>query len=100
MKLTILLILLISFSGSIFANDDPPAATECCYTNPDYVGACSVTPSKDETCASILKYLNTAGTVGKTYCGNSRIRGGWKLVACEDKSQQNDKHEHKSDQKQ
>jgi hypothetical protein len=100
MKLSILLILLFSFSGSVFANDDPPAAKQCCYTNPDYVGACSVTPAKDETCASILKYLNAPGTGGKTYCGNTRIRGGWKLVACEDKSQQNDKHEPKADPKQ
>jgi len=58
------------------------ATTQCCFTNRAYNGVCQVTPAKGETCASILKYLNTAGTVGKTYCGNTRIRGGWRSVSC------------------
>ena len=41
-----------------------------------------VTPGEGETCESILEYLNTAGTVGKTYCGGSSLRGGWKLADC------------------
>jgi len=29
-----------------------------------------------------LAYLNTPLSVGKTYCDNSRIRGGWDRVNC------------------
>jgi hypothetical protein len=81
MRILILSLLIFSFSGYLSSEDQPKK--ECCFVNPDYVGVCSVTPAKDETCQSILKYLNTAGTVGKTYCGNSRIRGGWKIVPCD-----------------
>jgi hypothetical protein len=60
---------------------DAPAA--CCYSNPSYSGVCQVKPAQDETCASILSYLNTALSTGKSYCSNTDIRGGWKQVACE-----------------
>jgi hypothetical protein len=60
---------------------DEPAA--CCFTNPRYSGVCQVRPSADESCASILKYLNTALSAGKSYCNNTDIRGGWKAEACE-----------------
>lgn len=54
----------------------------CCYTNPSYTGVCQVQPAEDETCASILTYLNNPMAVGKTYCNNTNIRGGWAQVAC------------------
>ncbi len=60
---------------------------QCCYTNPAFVGVCKVTPGKDETCDSILEYLNTAGTVGKSYCGGNKIRGGWQQVDCSQENQ-------------
>jgi hypothetical protein len=44
-----------------------------------------VEPAKDETCASILGYLNNPMSQGKAYCGNATTRGGWQSVACEPK---------------
>lgn len=57
---------------------------KCCYTNSHgYQGVCEVTPGEGETCESILAYLNNPQSVGKTYCGNTKVRGGWKNVPCE-----------------
>ena len=60
----------------------------CCFTNARYVGTCEVDPDKDETCATILEYLNNPQSQGKGYCGSTSIRGGWKCVPCEPKMQQ------------
>ena len=54
----------------------------CCFERAGYQGTCRVTPGEEETCQTILEYLNTAGTVGKSYCGASKLRGGWKQVEC------------------
>jgi hypothetical protein len=59
------------------------AAGQCCFVNPSYAGVCVVDPAAGESCASILNYLNSAGSTGKTYCGSTVIRGGWKQVRCE-----------------
>lgn len=79
--------------GSAGETGDPPAddpATEtpspredCCFTNRAYVGVCVVTPAEDETCATILAYLNNPQSKGKDYCGKTTIRGGWQQTACE-----------------
>ena len=55
----------------------------CCFTNPRYSGICQVVPDEGESCASILAYLNNQNSVGKSYCGNTTIRGGWAQVECE-----------------
>jgi len=55
----------------------------CCFTNPRFTGKCTVTPGEDESCSSILAYLNNQESVGKNYCGNTIIRGGWESVDCE-----------------
>jgi hypothetical protein len=60
----------------------------CCYTNSRYVGTCEVDPAKDETCASILEYLNNPQSQGKAYCGNTSVRGGWKHIPCQPKMKQ------------
>jgi len=60
-------------------------AATCCFTNPRYSGQCTVTLGPDETCADILTYLNNQNSVGKAYCGNTTIRGGWASVTCEEK---------------
>jgi hypothetical protein len=60
----------------------------CCFTNPRYVGTCEVDPAKEETCATILEYLNNPQSQGKSYCGSTNIRGGWKLEPCEPKMKQ------------
>jgi len=57
----------------------------CCFENARYVGACEVEPAQDETCASILEYLNNLQSQGKNYCNSTNIRGGWKTVPCEPK---------------
>jgi len=58
------------------------AHRSCCYTHPQYAGVCQVKPAKDETCDSILAYLNNAAAQGKSYCSNTAVRVGWEQVAC------------------
>ena len=58
------------------------AKKPCCFTNPQYTGVCVVQPGEGETCTSILDYLNNPQSQGKTYCGNTSIRGGWKQAEC------------------
>jgi hypothetical protein len=60
----------------------PSAEKRCCFTNTRYTGVCIVEPGEGETCESILSYLNSAGTTGKTYCGSTEIRRGWKQMSC------------------
>jgi hypothetical protein len=60
------------------AGETPP----CCFTNSGYVGVCTVVPAEKETCADILAYLNNTFSTGKTYCNNTRLRGGWRSVPC------------------
>lgn len=80
----ILIVTILVLSGAnIFAQKNEESTTECCFTREGYQGVCKITPGEDESCESILKYLNTAGTTGKTYCGGSKLRGGWKQVKCE-----------------
>ncbi len=50
----------------------------CHFTNPSYAGVCTVQPKGDETCKSILAYLNQPNSTGKTYCNDTILRGGWK----------------------
>jgi len=59
------------------------AKDPCCFTNPRYTGVCKVVPGEDETCSDILAYLNNQNSVGKSYCGNTTIRGGWTQVGCD-----------------
>ena len=56
----------------------------CCFRNPAYAGTCKVQPAEDETCASILAYLNNPMAEGKSYCGGTTVRQGWTLVSCEE----------------
>ena len=58
-------------------------APPCCYTNPQFSGVCSVEPGEAESCATILAYLNDPQSQGKSYCGNSSVRGGWTQKECE-----------------
>ena len=55
----------------------------CCFTNPRFTGTCQVVPGPDESCGDILAYLNNPNSVGKAYCGNTKVRGGWSQVSCE-----------------
>jgi hypothetical protein len=55
----------------------------CCFNNPAYSGTCRVEPAGDETCESILLYLNNPMSQGKSYCGGTKVRQGWQQVRCE-----------------
>ena len=55
---------------------------KCCFKNPAYSGVCEATPAEGETCKSIVDYLNTPNSAGKTYCGGTAIRGGWESATC------------------
>ena len=59
-------------------------ATHCCFTHRSYAGVCAVEPAKDETCATVLRYLNNSQSQGKTYCNNTNLRGGWKAATCQE----------------
>jgi len=63
------------------------AVEPCCFTNQRYSGVCQVVPAEDETCGSILSYLNTPNSTGKGYCAGTDIRGGWTQVDCKAASQ-------------
>jgi len=59
------------------------AKEPCCFSNTRYTGVCQVVPAQDETCGSILAYLNNPNSSGKGYCGGTSIRGGWQQTSCE-----------------
>ncbi len=72
---------LVLFAGigiSRAANTTEP----CCFINDRYAGVCKVIAAQDETCASILKYLNSPNSAGKSYCNNTAIRGDWSSAKC------------------
>ena len=73
----------VPVTAETVSGDDSISGDDCCFTNPRYTGVCRVTPGPDETCADILAYLNNQSSVGKTYCGNTKVRGGWAQVECE-----------------
>lgn len=62
---------------------EEPTRRDCCFTNPAYGGVCVVEPAGEETCASILAYLNNEQSTGRSYCRRTNIRGGWRQVQCE-----------------
>jgi hypothetical protein len=68
--------------GSDFVVKAADPRPPCCFTNAQYSGVCQIEPAEKETCASILDYLNTPNSMGKSYCHNSTVRGGWKQETC------------------
>jgi uncharacterized protein (TIGR02246 family) len=69
----------------LLAAGAPPAGAQdrCCFNNFRFAGGCVVVPTGSETCESILAYLNSFDTVGRDYCGNTTVRGGWSLNPCD-----------------
>jgi len=63
--------------------EDPTPREDCCFNNRAFSGVCVVRPAEDETCATILAYLNNPQSQGKDYCGKTTIRGGWQQTSCE-----------------
>lgn len=89
MKRTIpaLAMTMIFIGGAILVTSISAAEPEkkpCCFSNPRFSGQCKVTPGPDEKCSDILAYLNAQNSVGKSYCGNSTVRGGWATATCEE----------------
>ena len=79
-------ILCLGTPAAVAGAEDASTATQqspCCFDNPRFSGTCEVTPGEDESCSSILGYLNNPNSVGRTYCGNTKVRGGWTQVSCE-----------------
>lgn len=79
-------ILCLTALGAFAVEETPETAmqqTKCCFENPRYSGTCEVTPGPEESCGSVLGYLNNPNSMGKDYCGNTTIRGGWSQVECE-----------------
>ncbi len=64
------------------AQTPAPAPAACCFTNPGFSGVCRVTPAPEETCATILGFLNDSRATGKSYCNATDIRGNWTAVDC------------------
>ncbi|HHQ49123.1 MAG TPA: hypothetical protein ENK19_09625 [Acidobacteria bacterium] len=82
--LTLALVILLGTVALLQANTGSTADGKkpCCFENDRYSGVCKVYPDDDETCADILAYLNNPMATGKTYCGNTHIRGGWRQADC------------------
>jgi hypothetical protein len=59
---------------------------QCCYNNFQFAGTCVVTIGENETCADPLAFLNNFQSVGRQYCRNTQIRGGWTEVPCSSSS--------------
>ena len=80
----------VALIGAVAAVASPPpvagedAGSKCCVANPRFSGICEVELGPEETCGDVLAYLNNASSAGKTYCGNTDVRGGWKEVACQE----------------
>lgn len=83
-----MLVCALCFSGFVVAEDSEEVVSitqqePCCFENPRYSGTCQVTPGPEESCGDILAYLNNPNSVGKSYCGNTKVRGGWSQVSCD-----------------
>jgi ketosteroid isomerase-like protein len=60
------------------------AEERCCLNNFRFAGGCMVVVRGTETCSDVLGYLNNFNSVGKYYCDNTMVRGGWTLSDCGD----------------
>jgi len=58
------------------------ADESCCLNNFRFAGGCMVVARGQETCQDVISYLNNFNSVGKYYCDNTMVRGGWSLSDC------------------
>jgi ketosteroid isomerase-like protein len=58
------------------------ADESCCLNNFRFAGGCMVVARGQETCQDVIAYLNNFNSVGKYYCDNTMVRGGWTLSDC------------------
>ncbi len=87
--LSLAALIALTFAIVAPAGAEPPATETaigndtCCFSNPRFSGTCQVTTGPDESCSDVVAYLNNQMSVGKTYCDNTKIRGGWAQIECE-----------------
>ncbi len=65
------------------------ADESCCLNNYRFAGGCMVVARGQETCQDVISYLNNFNSVGKYYCDNTMVRGGWSLSDCGNPAQLN-----------
>lgn len=76
-------LLVLTLMAAIFvAPGDAQADESCCLNNYRFAGGCMVVARGQETCQDIIAYLNNFNSVGKYYCDNTMVRGGWTLSDC------------------
>ena len=76
------LLLVTAIAVVLVAPGEVQADENCCLNNYRYSGGCMMIARGSETCGSILGYLNNFNAVGKLYCDNTTVRGGWTLSDC------------------
>jgi len=76
------LLLVTAVAVVLAAPAEVQADENCCLNNYRFAGGCMVVARGSETCGSILGYLNNFQGVGKLYCDNTSVRGGWTLGDC------------------
>jgi uncharacterized protein (TIGR02246 family) len=76
------LLLVTAIAVVLVAPAEVQADENCCLNNYRFAGGCMVVARGSETCESILGYLNSFQSVGKYYCDNTTVRGGWSLSDC------------------
>ncbi len=81
------LLLVTAIAVVLVAPAEVQADENCCFNNFRFAGGCMVVARGSETCGSILAYLNNFNAVGKFYCDNTTVRGGWTLSDCGDPAQ-------------
>jgi len=57
-------------------------SNRCCFNNFRFSGTCEARIGQNESCHDVLSYLNNFNSVGRVYCGNTTVRGGWTVVDC------------------
>ena len=77
-------VFVIAIAAVLTAHTEVGAEERCCLNNFRYAGGCMVVVHGTETCQDVLSYLNSFQSVGKYYCDNTVIRGGWSLSDCGD----------------
>jgi len=81
------LLLVTAIVVVLVAPAEVQADENCCFNNFRFAGGCMVVARGSETCGNILAYLNNFNAVGKYYCDNTMVRGGWTLSDCGDPAQ-------------
>ena len=77
------ILLVVAVMTVVFVAPTEVRADErCCLNNFRFAGGCMVVARGQETCQNVISYLNNFNSVGKYYCDNTMIRGGWSLSDC------------------